>query len=286
MDYINDDFELDDEIEDFYRENINGSNRLELNDKYEGELTEEILEFLNSCKQLEIGEAFNSDISKIPESVIKISFTDFSLFNQSIDNLHDKVEILEFGEDSHFNQKVNHWPQGLKEIYFLGEFNQSIDNLPNGIQKIYFSSSSKFSQKVNQWSNSLEILWFDYQNKYNQSFINLPKTLIDLYLGQYNLPLNNLPSNLKYLQVGDAYSHYLDNLPLGLEELVIGDENWMSKYNLSLDFLPHHLKALSIYSFEFNQELNNLPNSLLHLTIHDKYRNKLPDIQVRFSSYY
>ena len=52
--------------------------------------------------------------------------------------------------------------------------------------------------------------------------------------------------------------------------------------------IPTWLLFVLVFSivvlFIFNQELNNLPKSLLYLAIHDKYQHQLPNIRVEFSS--
>jgi hypothetical protein len=88
----------------------------------------------------------------------------------------------------------------------------------------------------------------------------------------FNQPLENLPFNLKILNIyDDTFNQSLDSLPVNLEKLVIGSKT----YNKPLDNLPSNLKILYFIRFvKYNQPLTNLPNSIEKITVYTYYKYK------------
>jgi hypothetical protein len=123
-----------------------------------------------------------------------------------------------------------------------------------------------------------------------QPIDNLPESLewLDIHHPDFNHPLNNLPSNLKFLRVGQGristftrcYNYNLDMLPISLEVLFFPDNekhySYVDGYNYdySLDNLPPNLKILNIPEYiHEGTNFNNLPDSIeiLEWTEFDKY---------------
>jgi hypothetical protein len=78
----------------------------------------------------------------------------------------------------------------------------------------------------------------------------LPESVIELvFLGLFNLPIDNLPRGLKKLNLGYKFNNTLFNLPKNLEYLNVG--------------------------MSFNQPLGNLPNSITVLHLGKSFNNKL-----------
>lgn len=100
-----------------------------------------------------------------------------------------------------------------------------------------------------------------------------------IYMKNFNLPLDNLPSRLKILSIcSDEFNQPVNNLPENLQYLYINSYS----FNNNLDCLPSGLKVLSICSLNFSHELNNLPLGLeiLHLNINNRLScsfNYLPE---------
>lgn len=92
---------------------------------------------------------------------------------------------------------------------------------------------------------------------------NLPSSLIYLNLGNfYNEPIDFLPVGLKYLNLGSEFNQPIDNLPVDLEVLVIGNS-----FNQSLDNLPDsirviHINKIPLHYCIYIQPINRLPTNL------------------------
>lgn len=103
---------------------------------------------------------------------------------------------------------------------------------------------------------------------------NLPSKLEKLHIENINSKLDNLPLDLKVLELyGNCSRCCLDYLPSSLNTLVI-----QSNFAGSLDNLPSTLKNLFLMS-EYVVDLKNLPRGLkfLHLNSHAKINIMLPD---------
>jgi hypothetical protein len=123
-----------------------------------------------------------------------------------------------------------------------------------------------------------------------QPLDNLPESLqwLDIHHPDFNHALNNLPSNLKFLRVGQGristftrcYKYNLDMLPISLEVLFFPENDkhysYVDGYNYdySLDNLPTNLKILNIPEYIYEgTNFNNLPDSIeiLEWSEFDKY---------------
>ncbi len=91
-----------------------------------------------------------------------------------------------------------------------------------------------------------------------------PENITHLTLHKYNFPVDNLPTNLKYLSLVNNYSHPLNNLPNGLEILIF--QNTESYYRTGI---------------RFSQTLENLPENLKILYLSDNYVGSSLNFPVR-----
>lgn len=79
----------------------------------------------------------------------------------------------------------------------------------------------------------------------------------------YNLPLDNLPNNIKCLYIGKNFNQSLDNLPNEVISIIFHKGSIFDK---PLDFLPLGLKALHLGLF-YNCPLDNLPENLEEFSV-------------------
>jgi hypothetical protein len=151
----------------------------------------------------------------------------------------------------------------INKIVFDTHFNQPITRLPSFIKHVEFGYY--FKQNIGEIGDHIESLYFN---------------VID-----FNYDLATFPKDLKTLKIaGDKISSRIENLPTGLENLVIQVFNFdddldlassnleslkiISNYfNCPLDKLPASLHYLEIISSRFNQQLNTLPSGLELLKI-------------------
>jgi len=143
-------------------------------------------------------------------------------------------------------------------------FNEKLTGLPPSTIRIIFQDFDN-----DNWSISS----FDQPIEQNQ----LPPNVQYIKFGyHFNQPVNedNLPPNLTHLTFGAYFNQPIDGLPNSLISLTFGDY-----FNQSLDVLPENLTHLSIKSFLYDKELNNLPCNLKMLKIYKRYpieKIKLP----------
>lgn len=101
-------------------------------------------------------------------------------------------------------------------------------------------------------------------NLRNINLIKLPDNLEEIKFSDgFNSPINNLPPNLKTLTFNlySTFSQPLDNLPISLEKISLGNDF----YN-SLDYLPDSLNILELSKLD-NINLDNLPISVNEISI-------------------
>lgn len=195
-------------------------------------------------------------------------------FNEPLDkciNLLGLKKIIVFGKS--FNQDLESIPMNVQQIYLGKYFQKSLTNIPSNVKSICFANDSLFYNYLDYLHDDVEELILG--DDYNVSINKLPLGLKILILGTgYNFKINAFP-NLMYLDIGESYSYSLDNLPLSLETLVVGGE-----FNNYIKF-PEQLKHFVIKkNCMFGKELDNLPNSLVFLSIQNNYTlplTKLPD---------
>lgn len=100
----------------------------------------------------------------------------------------------------------------------------------------------------------MNYLSFGYN--FNRSVNHLPNSVKTIEFNFY--------TNVKAIKLISKFNRSVDNLPTRLEKLCLGDS-----FNKSIDKLPNSLKYLNLGS-QFNYKINKLPKSLIYLTIPNK----------------
>ena len=105
--------------------------------------------------------------------------------------------------------------------------------------------------------------------KFNLPINNLPSTLISLTLGEcFNQPVNNLPNSLKYLHFNEKFNQPIDTQETFLTEKVSGAHHKFTERKFIGCNLPNSLIELTFtWGSKFNQSIENLPNSIIHLKL-------------------
>ena len=187
-------------------------------------------------------------------------------------NILSLRKIISFGKN--FNQNIAMIPNNVEKIFLGKNFQKSIVDIPSTIRSITFANDSIFFNLLDYLHNELRELILG--DEYNLVITKFPYNLNTLVLGKnYGQRINIFPNNLKYLDIGESYTEPLDNLPESLETLIIG-----GKFNNFIKY-PSNLKYLIIKKNSlFNKELENLPSTLIYLSIQNNYIfpiNKLND---------
>lgn len=106
----------------------------------------------------------------------------------------------------------------------------------------------KYTQPIDILKYNNNILKIQFKNRYVN---HIP------YIGVFNQPLNNLPINLRELDIMYTnYNHPLHVLPYTLTKLLLSDT-----FNHNLDLLPESLQILKLGS-NYNKKLDDLPSGL------------------------
>ena len=177
-------------------------------------------------------------------------------------NGHDELAMLVIVNESldQFNDILI--TRDVKSLFLCTAFNHPVNNLPNNIEKLFIKRLYKNYFKYGDYTLSY-VLSSDL-SKQVKKILNLP-TMIGVSV--FNQPLDNLPINLKVLQIYWEYFNFkqsLDYLPAGLKMLGIG----LEYPNGMLDNLPNGLKILKIKFNDLSQiTLINLPKTLINLKI-------------------
>ena len=150
---------------------------------------------------------------------------------------------------------------------------------------IYFS----FGYIINEYPKDLHF-YEAFNSPITEDMIEIIKNsgCIHLHLGkEFNQNLDNLPDGIESVILSECeyFNKPLDNLPVTLTYLVICEP-----FNRRLDFLPAGLKHLEL-PIGYNQSLDNLPSGLEYLKIdwfYDNPINNLPGLKILkiFSDFY
>ena len=283
------------------------------------------LEIYNSCG----GPVCNRnkiDSLNLPKNLKKLIFGPFCNFNSNVKYLPDNIEILRLNNGFNFIPSIEKFPINLKTlelrcsdgILYSEIFSTSIKNLilytdenfeirelPPTIEhlilpddfnrRIIFPRCLKsliiqenFKQELNNLPNSVERIIF-YPDLEGNNLDNLPTNLKEIQI--YSEDLNSidfLPTSLEYLYI-KFVSFPLINLPSGLNKLIIGGLEFSvrKKYEyLNPCYLPESIEylALGFYirkSFVFGTsiesfgkikiEITKLPRNLKKLYISSEY---------------
>ena len=159
-------------------------------------------------------------------------------------------------------------------LIILSSFNFKIKNInmihnTKNYTRIMFSNYNNFECAIKKFHTNSYQNNFTYMPSYfDKSLKKLNPKLTNLILGDYfNQSIDNLSSNktIKYLEFGNKFNKYVNNLPYLLTELIFGDD-----FNQIVDNLPCSIIRL-IFGYKFNQFVDNLPCSLTHLIFCDKF---------------
>lgn len=187
----------------------------------------------------------------------------------------DYHRTISIKEDNYFNYHMK---------YFNANSNPLVETLITSYTKSHYLPSTLKNLSVYKTHNrdiNFDISHTNINNLYigdlfNKPIDNLPKSLTSIVFHKdcwFNQSVDDLPAQLKYLTLGDDFSHPVDNLPISLLNLKIG-----SKFNHPVDNLPTNLKQL-VLGYSFNQPIDNLPPQLIHLALGSNFNqpiDKLP----------
>lgn len=147
----------------------------------------------------------------------------------------------------------------------------------------------------------IELDFYFINNDYSQEILltmleSLPKLEKLILPMNFNLPLDDLPSSLLYLEIGPVFNHSIDNFEIKLTNLnsLIIRNTFIINFSLkklpqslkklhiidvfddSIDYLPDGLEELIMNSY--NKEIKNLPKSLKIINFGTKYNQPLPEL--------
>lgn len=170
---------------------------------------------------------------------------------------------------------VSFIPYGITHVIIDGKIKLNYDDLPSSMTHLKFIDNGYGYHNNNnngKIPDNVEHLTFD--DNFNMPLTDnlLPQNVKYINFGNmFNQKIDELPANLKELRLGNAFNSKIDFLPCGLTYLYIGDENVsVNTYSYSYDSFGYD------YSM-FNQEINNLPNSIKYIcfAIASKFNKKI-----------
>jgi len=185
--------------------------------------------------------------------------------------------IIENGKISFirdFNKLLDdylHLIKDCNEVLFVCSFNQSIDILPNNIKSITIENK-KYDKPINKLPINLEKFSFhaEFYDFPNGKMLEFPRTLKHLLWFCYGceeleVALDDLPNYIESLELGIEFdSNELKHF-INLKSLHIN----IADFDDNLDNLPDTLLELCIQSSEFNKPLDNLPPNLKEFELYN-----------------
>ena len=170
-------------------------------------------------------DSFNEKIDNLSTFLASIKYITFGdKFNQPIDKLSNSIKGIKFGRD--FNQPVENLPINLKYLEFGENFYQPLDKLPVTLKKLIF---------FNRVVNSEQLFESAHINSFCYALVpemNQPSGSVRYYKPFECYALNNLPNNIKKIELNEKY----------LENIEYLEKNYGTK---SID-LPVLLKKIKI----------------------------------------
>lgn len=240
------------------------------------------MEYINSCyiysqNAFKITVENKSDIT--PETLRDKKIIVIYYNSQfPVDELPDTVEYLTIC--GNYSCTIKKFPKNLKFLEITqGNIECALDNLPDGLEALQISMAT-LKYPLNKLPATLKYLYI-----FGNIILPLENLPLGLEVFEYNNPSTDidvltLPPGLKYLIFDNVFGYpfeehcRIDNLPLGLEKLVLE-----ASFNHSLDNLPNNLKYLKFGYFHiFQQKINKLPLSLQEIEFDGrdyKYINEL-----------
>ena len=225
-------------FDDNYRENYNRS-------KFNQQISGGVFDKLTQLQQLTFGFYFNQPVM--------LSYGNCGVFDKLT-----QLQLLTFGYS--FNQPVGKSLDKLiqlKQLTFGVSFNKPVGD--GVFDKLSQLQQLTFGDRFNQTVDGI----FDKLSQLQQ-----------LTFGHQFTQQLDIPSNIKILKLNCNNVHIINNLPNGVEELVLG-----YNFNLDLNDLPNSIKIISFDPNSFYyKELNNLPKSLEKLYLPEKYDKEIKNI--------
>jgi hypothetical protein len=205
----------------------------------------------------------NIEFNKLYKQIVKYNL----IMSDKFTDITIKIGSLEPLKKYQYNldnpiTSVNVIDYIYEKILWIGKNFDSNINLSDceQIEKIYFDAKSEFDGSLDLLPPSLIHLEFHTDTYFSQSIDNLPQGLEILILGHsFVESVDNLPESLQYLHLTGSFNTKIDNLPAGLEILYLGEF-----FNQTIDNLPICLKKLTL-SNNFNKSIDNLPSGLVYL---------------------
>lgn len=164
------------------------------------------------------------------------------------------------------NKKIKSNPKEFDGYYIIPniEMNQQIS------LKNYFSEEKLLKCKIfYYWSDilvldipdSIEHLIYTKNKQICPLICNLTNLSKISFGDPFNKPIDNLPPNLKCLELSYTFNQPVDNLPNGLEKIIFN-----TNFNQPVDNLPESLKYIE-FGYHFNQDITNLPTNIMTIKL-------------------
>ena len=267
---------------------------------------------------LYLGEKFSKPVENVSCCLKKLIFDTNSDFNHNLDNLPNFLEYLILPWN--YSQPLDNLPNFLVYLELPNKYTYCLNNLSDSIEKIIFYSCDKIKKIINnkftvptvpKYISDLST-YLDKSQHIDKIFVKLPKNLklldltyfekLNLYSellelntnnlnSQYkkeiinqNLPLNNLPKNLRVIKFPSNYTQIqIEKIPQNIVKI------WLSNtFNSSVDKLlncnfgtnkprPPTFITHLVFGDEFSQSVCHLPKTLTHLYFGKKF-NKSVDM--------
>jgi hypothetical protein len=174
-----------------------------------------------------------------------------------------------------FWHRTPYLPPNLTHLSLGRYYDQPLTNLPPTLTHLKLGSS--FNQPIDHFPPSITHL--QVGRKFRQPVQKLPASLTHLIVAEdFCLPLDNLPRTLTHLIAPPDFLQPLDTLPPTVSHVIfdrslhfrhhhhfIVQENYLNK------LLPSSITHL-ITSWYFDEKVDNLPQSLTHLTFGQRFR--------------
>ena len=109
------------------------------------------------------------------------------------------------------------------------------------------------------------VVKLDFRYKFENNLEEIPEFVRELVFYDFNLPLENIPSNINCVIIEKGFNLPVDNLGNNFIELDFG-----ANFNQPIDNLPSSLIKITLGA-NFMQSINNLPNNIKFIHLHNPY---------------
>ena len=229
---------------------------------------------------------FNENIDFLEKSQIEeLIFENYGKFNQPLNKL--PVSLRKLKVPRNFSYKIEYFPPDLQELTICSDYNYELNNLPAGLIELYLYNDTNYN--FDNLPNSLKIL---RAGNRDIKIIILPLNLKELILPRYHLyKIEVFPPNLEKLQLSYYYNFSLNNLPNKLIKLIIAggpreyqdrdDNNYINypEFNQDINNLPDSIEEIDICVTSYNLPIIKLPKNLDTIMFHVLEHVNTPDIE-------